>query len=147
MGKTFQEIAENIQERIRQVAYMMWESAGRQHGMAMEYWLAAETDVLKTMQAAAERLMPSEAKEKPKPATPVAQPLAEPVAAAPALTAKPETAKPETAKPQVAKPEAAKPQVAAPQAAKPQAAKPEAAKPQATKPAPRKTSSRAKAKP
>ncbi|MDG4603492.1 MAG: DUF2934 domain-containing protein [Defluviicoccus sp.] len=109
MGKSFQEIAENIQERIRQVAYMMWESAGRQHGMAMEYWLAAETDVLRTMQAAAERLMPSEAKEKPKPAAPVAQPLAEPVAAAQALAAKPETAKPETAKPQAAKPEAAKP--------------------------------------
>ena len=142
MGKSFQEIAENIQERIRQVAYMMWESAGRQHGMAMEYWLAAETDVLKTMQAAAERLMPSEAKEKPKPATPVAQPPAEPVAAAPASAVKPETAKPEPAKPQVAKPEAAKPE-----AAKPEAAKPEAAKPQATKPAPRKTSSRTKAKP
>ncbi|SUS05307.1 conserved hypothetical protein [uncultured Defluviicoccus sp.] len=137
MGKSFQEIAENIQERIRQVAYMMWESAGRQHGMAMEYWLAAETDVLKTMQAAAERLMPSEAKEKPKPAAPVAQPLAEPVAAAPAPAVKPETAKPEIAKPETAKPETAKPQ----------AAKPEPAKPQATKPAPRKTSSRAKAKP
>lgn len=152
MGKSFQEIAENIQERIRQVAYMMWESAGRQHGMAMEYWLAAETDVLRTMQAAAERLMPSEAKEKPKPAAPVAQPLAEPVAAAPALAAKPETPKPQVAKPETAKPETAKPQVAAPQAAKPQVAEPEAAKPQAakpevTKPAPRKTGGRPKAKP
>jgi hypothetical protein len=103
MGKSFQEIAENIQERIRQVAYLMWESAGRQHGMAMEYWLAAESDVLKTMQAAAESLMPSEAKENPKPAIPVAQalaaPVAEPAPAAPAPAVKPEAAKPEAAKP------------------------------------------------
>lgn len=132
MGKSFQEIAENIQERIRQVAYLMWESAGRQHGMAMEYWLAAETDVLKTMQAAAESLLPSEAKAEPKPATPVAQPRAEPIAAAPALAVEPETAKPQVAKPEAAKPETAKPQVA---------------KPEASKPAPRKTGGRAKAKP
>lgn len=103
MGKSFQEIAENIQDRIRQVAYLMWESAGRQHGMAMEYWLAAESDVLKTMQAAAERLLPSEAKAKPEAEPPVAQPpappIVQPAAAAPALAAKPEAAKPEAAKP------------------------------------------------
>lgn len=108
MGKSFQEIAENIQERVRQVAYLMWESAGRQHGMAMEYWLAAESDVLKTMQAAAESLVPREAKEKPKPATSVAQPPAppvvEPAAAAPAFAAKAEAAQSETAKPAAAKP-------------------------------------------
>lgn len=62
MSNILQEMAESIQGRIRQVAYIMWESAGRQHGMAMDYWLAAEREVLTTMQSAAERLMPSEAK-------------------------------------------------------------------------------------
>ena len=123
MGKSFQEIAENIQERVRQVAYLMWESAGRQHGMAMEYWLAAESDVLRTMQAAAERLVPREAKETPKPATPVAQPPAQPVvepaAAAPALAAKVEAAQSETTKPAAAKPAAKKAETANPAPRKP----------------------------
>lgn len=142
MGKSFQEIAENIQERVRQVAYLMWESAGRQHGMALEYWLAAESDVLKTMQAAAESLMPREAKENPKPVTavapapaeppaapvaePPAAPAAEPVAAAPALAAQVEAAQSE--------------------ATKPAAAKPAAKKADTAKPAPRKPGGRAKAK-
>lgn len=112
MGKSFHEIAENIQERIRQVAYLMWESAGRQHGMAMEYWLAAETEVLKTMQAAAESLMPREAKrEQPVAAIPAgkeppAASLASPAtpAPAPAPAAQAETEKPKAAKPAARKP-------------------------------------------
>ncbi len=50
---------QEMQDRIREVAYMMWESAGRQYGMAMEYWLAAEREVLKATQSAAERMMPT----------------------------------------------------------------------------------------
>lgn len=33
-------------ERIRELAHMMWESAGRQHGAALDFWLAAERHVL-----------------------------------------------------------------------------------------------------
>lgn len=53
MSNKINELTQNIQDRVREIAYMMWESAGRQHGMAMEYWLAAEKEVLNTMQAAA----------------------------------------------------------------------------------------------
>ena len=55
-------LVKDIQDRVREVAYLMWESAGRQHGMAMEYWLAAERDVISTMQSAAERMMPGQAR-------------------------------------------------------------------------------------
>lgn len=53
-------LVKDIQDRVREVAYLMWESAGRQHGMAMEYWLAAERDVISTMQSATERMMPGQ---------------------------------------------------------------------------------------
>ena len=46
------EMAEGVQQRIRDLAYLMWESAGRQHGLAMQYWLAAEKEVVEVMQAA-----------------------------------------------------------------------------------------------
>lgn len=45
-------IAQDVQERIRDIAYLMWESAGRQQGLAMQYWLAAEKEVLGVMEAA-----------------------------------------------------------------------------------------------
>jgi hypothetical protein len=35
-----------LQVRIREVAYMLWEAAGRDHGRALEFWLAAEQEVL-----------------------------------------------------------------------------------------------------
>ncbi len=54
-------LVKDIQDRVREVAYLMWESAGRQHGMAMEYWLSAEREVITTMQSAAERMMPGQA--------------------------------------------------------------------------------------
>jgi hypothetical protein len=53
-------LVKDIQDRVREVAYLMWESAGRQHGMAMEYWLTAEREVISTMQSAAERMMPGQ---------------------------------------------------------------------------------------
>lgn len=54
-------LVKDIQDRVREVAYLMWESAGRHHGMAMEYWLQAEREVITTMQSAAERMMPGQA--------------------------------------------------------------------------------------
>lgn len=41
-GKKQPERPEIIQERIRDLAYFMWEAGGRQHGRALEYWLQAE---------------------------------------------------------------------------------------------------------
>lgn len=67
MTNRFAELTHDIQDRIREIAYLMWEFAGRQHGMAMEYWLAAEQEVLSTFQAAAHRLLP-DLDAKPKPA-------------------------------------------------------------------------------
>jgi hypothetical protein len=52
-------LVKDIQDRVREVAYLMWESAGRQHGMALEYWLSAEREVIHTMQAASDRMMPA----------------------------------------------------------------------------------------
>lgn len=41
-GKKQSDRPETIQERIRDLAYFMWEAGGRQHGRALEYWLEAE---------------------------------------------------------------------------------------------------------
>lgn len=60
MNTEIMALIKDIQDRVREVAYMMWESAGRQHGMAMNYWLAAERDVIETMQSAAERMIPAD---------------------------------------------------------------------------------------
>lgn len=40
-------------DQVRQLAECMWESAGRQYGMAQEFWLAAERHVMAIMRAAA----------------------------------------------------------------------------------------------
>jgi Protein of unknown function (DUF2934) len=58
MSNQFLELTQEMQTRIRELAYLMWESAGRQQGMAMDYWLKAENEVLSTLQAAAARIMP-----------------------------------------------------------------------------------------
>lgn len=39
-------------ERIRDTAYFMWESTGRQYGRALEFWLAAERQMLAVLTAA-----------------------------------------------------------------------------------------------
>ena len=57
MSSDLQQMTEDLQTRIRELAYLMWESAGRQQGMAMEYWLKAESEVMSTLQAAA-RMLP-----------------------------------------------------------------------------------------
>lgn len=46
-----------FEERIRELAYLLWESSGRQYGRALEYWLAAEREVLRTVERAGERLL------------------------------------------------------------------------------------------
>lgn len=43
----------DLQGRIRDLAYLMWESAGRQQGMAMDFWLQAEQEIVNTVQKAA----------------------------------------------------------------------------------------------
>ena len=62
MSKEIQNMTQEIQDRISELAYLMWESAGRQQGMAMNYWLAAEKDILATMRTAAETVIPAEEK-------------------------------------------------------------------------------------
>jgi predicted component of type VI protein secretion system len=46
-------------ERIRDLAHCMWESAGRQYGLALDFWLSAERHVLTMMRAASGTATPS----------------------------------------------------------------------------------------
>jgi hypothetical protein len=46
-------------ERIRDLAHCMWDSAGRQYGLALDYWLSAERHVLTMMRAASGTATPS----------------------------------------------------------------------------------------
>jgi predicted flap endonuclease-1-like 5' DNA nuclease len=97
MSKDVRKMMEDMQDRIREVAYLMWESAGRQHGMATEYWHAAEREVRSAFEAASESMKPSAPapKPEPKPAAPVAKeaakpaPVAKPAAKKPAKTPAP----------------------------------------------------------
>ncbi|MDZ3838326.1 MAG: DUF2934 domain-containing protein, partial [Rhodospirillales bacterium] len=73
-------LVKDIQDRVREVAYLMWESAGRQHGMALEYWLSAEREVITTMQAASDRMMPAQGRDAEE-ASPDAAPANPPVSA------------------------------------------------------------------
>lgn len=43
-----------LEEQIRELAYLLWEAEGRQHGRSLEHWLEAERQIL-TLQAAARR--------------------------------------------------------------------------------------------
>lgn len=58
MSDSITKMAQDVQNQIRDLAYMMWEAAGQQQGLAMQYWLAAEKQVLATMQAASTKLAP-----------------------------------------------------------------------------------------
>jgi peptidoglycan hydrolase CwlO-like protein len=90
MSKEIENMTQEIQDKISELAYLMWESAGRQQGMAMNYWLAAEKDILTTMQAATETVIPAEqkapktGKTAPAKATPAAAKPAGKTAAKPA---------------------------------------------------------------
>lgn len=46
-----------FEARIRELAYLLWESSGRQYGRALEYWLAAEREVLRSVEQAESRLL------------------------------------------------------------------------------------------
>jgi hypothetical protein len=85
MSDDLQKMGKDFQDRVRELAYLMWESAGRQQGMAMEYWIAAEKEVINTVQAAADRMTPPEVKKAVARATkPKAAPAAAKQSAAPA---------------------------------------------------------------
>jgi hypothetical protein len=137
MSNKIQNMTQEIQDRISELAYLMWESAGRQQGMAMNYWLTAEKDILNTMQVAAETVMPAEQK------APKASKAAPAKPAKPQAAPAPAKAKAEAAPAKPAKPEAVPVPAAA--TAKPAAAKP-AGKP-TTKPAARRTTTRKKTSP
>ena len=64
MGEDEKNYSQEIQDRIRELAHSMWEWAGRQQDMALHYWVAAEKEVLATLRAAADKLMPGENPEK-----------------------------------------------------------------------------------
>lgn len=51
-------LTRDAQERIRNLAYLMWDSAGRQQNMALQYWLDAEREIFSSMQAATDAIMP-----------------------------------------------------------------------------------------
>ncbi|MBK8909588.1 MAG: DUF2934 domain-containing protein [Rhodospirillales bacterium] len=59
MSNDIQKMSQDFQHRVREVAYFMWEAAGRPVGMAMQFWVEAEQQVFKTMQVATEAMMPS----------------------------------------------------------------------------------------
>jgi dsDNA-binding SOS-regulon protein len=59
MNDSMTKTAQDVQDKIRDVAYLMWEAAGRQQELAMQYWLAAEKEVLSAMGAAATKLTPA----------------------------------------------------------------------------------------
>lgn len=46
-----------FEARIRELAYLLWESGGRHYGHALEFWLAAEREVLQTFERAQDRLL------------------------------------------------------------------------------------------
>lgn len=61
MTSSLHQATQDIQRRIRELAYVMWESAGRHQGMALDYWLAAEKEVMATFQAATQMMLPEKA--------------------------------------------------------------------------------------
>ena len=105
MGEDDKNYSQEIQDRIPELAHAMWEWGGRQQDMALHYWVAAEKEVLATMRAAADKLMPGEKPEKaedsmaeaPEPAASKPPELAE-VAAKPPGKTEAEESKAEAAK-------------------------------------------------
>lgn len=70
MSADMKNLTRDVQERIRDLAYLMWESAGRQQDMALQYWLNAESEIVSSMQAATDVMMPERHKAAQKPAQP-----------------------------------------------------------------------------
>ena len=109
MNDDIKKMTQDVQDRIRELAYMMWETAGRQQGMASEYWLAAEREVLKTMQRAAEAIMPSSGKAGTKDSSGKAESKPAATKAEPQVAAKAEAKPAPKAEPQPAPKAEAKP--------------------------------------
>jgi hypothetical protein len=59
MTNLFRELTQEMQTRTCELACLMWETAGRQQGMVLEYWIKVENEVFSTLQATAARMMPS----------------------------------------------------------------------------------------
>jgi hypothetical protein len=55
--------AEQYLDRIRRTAYAMWEAAGRQYGRSLDFWLAAEKQVLQSMTPVATGFEPQALRE------------------------------------------------------------------------------------
>ncbi|NJO56432.1 MAG: DUF2934 domain-containing protein [Rhodospirillales bacterium] len=148
MSKSLHKVTHDLQVRIQEIAYMMWESAGRQQGMALEYWLAAEKEVLATFQAAAERMMPATKTEASSTVTavPTKQSTATPIVDNSTSKSEPTAPKPAKPGPSASKPEPAV--ASASDEAEPRSAeaKPATTTKTATKPASRRTTSRGRAK-
>ena len=90
MSEDDKKYGREIEDRIREVAYLMWERAGHLSDMAHEYWVAAEKEVSATWRKATEQVLPG---EKPKKAE---EPKAKARETAPSEAPKPSKA---TAKP------------------------------------------------
>jgi hypothetical protein len=58
MSGEMKNLTKDVQERVRNLAYLMWESAGRQQNMALQYWLNAEREIFSSMQAATDAMIP-----------------------------------------------------------------------------------------
>lgn len=66
-------------ERVRELAYRLWEAAGREYGRSLDFWLEAERQVLETMSTSAGYVAPAPSKELPparsqRPSPPAATP-------------------------------------------------------------------------
>jgi Protein of unknown function (DUF2934) len=142
MSNELHEMTQDLQTRIRELAYLMWESAGRQQSMAMEYWLKAESEVLSTLQAAATSMLPGTRSAK------TAETEAKPVpSATPAIAGKPAPVAPPAAPTTLEAPVSAPATAATKAAAGPATrATPAESRSPAAKPAAQKATARGKTK-
>ena len=111
MGEDDKNYSQEIQDRIGELAHLMWEWAGRQQDKALDYWVAAEKEVLESLRATAERLTPGEKPEKAEEPETEAAAAAAAAAAAPSVAPEPvETvAKPASGTQQTKQSKAARP--------------------------------------
>lgn len=60
MGDDNKHQSQELHDRIRELAYLLWEAAGRRHGLSLDYWLAAETEVMVAMRNRSDNKNPSD---------------------------------------------------------------------------------------
>jgi hypothetical protein len=58
MTDLFRELTIGVQARTFELACLMWEAAGRQQGMALEYWITVQNEVYSLLKATATRMTP-----------------------------------------------------------------------------------------